>query len=1139
MPHAPDSGLLILQGNRLESLRDVVIAWLSAHPPGPLDEEVFVVQSTAAAEWLKQSLASSTGICAATRFDLPGRFLWRTYRSMLGPLVDAAPTLDADALTWRLMRLLPRHLERPSFAAVARYLDRRGAERRLSLARRLADLFDQYQVYRPDWLDAWEAGRAVLLSSDGGSRPMPDDARWQAELWRSLVADLPSSARSATRPRVHRAFLDAIAADRAPADALPRRVVVFGAAYLNAQTLEALAALSKRLPVLCAIPNPCRYHWADVIEGREAMRTERQRLPSKSASLATVPLEAMHLHAPPLLAAWGRQGRDFMRLLDTVDESATLRERFDLPRIDVFDDDPGTTLLTQVQAGIRDLVAPADQPLRAVAADDRSIVFAVAHGVQREVETLQDALLGRFADGSLRPRDVVVMVPDIETFAPSIRAVFGRHDRDDPRFVPFDIADLRTRGSDPLVVALEWLLTLPDRRVGLHEVRDLLEVPAAARRSGIDGPSVPGLFDWLEGAGVRWGLDATHREDLGLGAAGDANTWRFGLRRMLLGYATGASGDFAGVAPFDEIGGLETASVGALIALVDRLERWRAQVAQPATPTEWAARCRALLGDFFAPVDDRERLTIAVLQGSLAAWLEACDAADFDEPVPLAVVREAWLGRLDGLDATRRFFGGGITFCTLMPLRSVPFEVVCLLGMNERDFPRKQARADFDLVALPGQRRPGDRSRHDDDRYLMLEALLSARRALYISWSGRNARDDALQPPSVLVSQLRDHVASRWTAADGGDVLAQLTVEHPLQPFSRRYFDGGSLVTFAREWRGAHAGPRAVAPFDANTSPAPDERTELGIADLARFLKNPVRVFFDARLGVRVRAEAERADDDEPFTLDGLDAYQLREALIDAFDDEPEGARDEAVLVRKLRSLTRSGALPLFARGDAIADEAAAMVRAMRARWRALAQAYPRTQDKEPVRFAANDLALDDWIDGLRSDGTTKVRLAMRPSRLLRTKTQPRTAALRDVWVATLAASACGDVFQTIVVGCDATLTLPPLDRAEAAAHLADLLGAWSQGMQAPLPFAVETAIAWASSGGNGKRARDAYEGGYGDTRGERDDFALRRAFDDFEALVDAGFASWADRLFGPFVAWSRTARIDAHADVASDREAA
>ncbi len=1106
MQRAPAAGLLILQGNRLEALRDVVVAWLSEHPLDPLDEEVFVVQSTAAAEWLKRSLATSTGVCAAARFDLPARFLWRTYRAMLGSAVDSAPTLDADALTWRLMRLLPSHLDRPSFAPVARYLAGRGADRRLSLARRLADLFDQYQVYRPEWLDAWESGRAVLVSADGRSRPLPDDARWQAELWRTVVADLPVTARSATRPRVHRAFVEAVDAGRPPANALPRRVVVFGAAYLNAQTLEALAALSTRLPVLCAIPNPCRYHWADVIEGRELLQARRQRLPTKREPLATVSLDAMHLHAPPLLAAWGRQGRDFMRLLDAVDDSESLRERFDLPRIDVFDDGPGATLLGQVQAAIRDLVAPIEQPRRAVAADDRSIVFTVAHGVQREVEALQDALLARFADGSLKPRDVVVMVPDIEVFAPAVRAVFGRYGRDDPRFVPFDIADLRTRGSDPLVVALEWLLTLADQRIGLHDVRDLLEVPAAARRAGIDGPSVPGLFTWLEDAGVRWGLDVAHRADLGLGAAGDANTWRFGLRRMLLGYASGASGDFAGVAPFDEVGGLETAAVGALIALVERLERWRTRIADAATPVEWAARCRALLADFFAPVDDRERLTVAVLNGALGAWLDACESADFRETVPLAVVREAWLGRLDGLDATRRFFGGGVTFCTMMPLRSVPFEVVCLLGMNERDFPRRQARADFDLLALPGQRRPGDRSRHDDDRYLMLEALLSARRALYVSWSGRNARDDVLEPPSVLVSQLRDHLASCWTSADGGDVLAQLTVEHPLQPFSRRYFEGGPLATSAREWRVAHDGPRVVTASPANAPDEAPERVELGLAALAGLLRNPVRVFFETTLGVRVRETNERADDDEPFALTGLASYQLRETLITAFADADDAA-DDAVLARALRSLKRSGALPLFARGDVLADDAASMVRAMRARWRETARAYPRTIDPRPVRFEANGLVLADAIAGLRSDGRDTVRVAMRPSRLLLKNGRVSIGKLCDVWLAALALSASAQPVATILIGCDATVRLEAPADVEAAAQLERLLDAWTRGLREPLPFAVRTAVAWVASGGNGTARAPRTKAASTISAASATISRCAASFDDFEALRDAGFA--------------------------------
>ncbi|MGA8010209.1 MAG: exodeoxyribonuclease V subunit gamma, partial [Thiomonas sp.] len=331
-------GLLILQGNRLELLRDSVLHWLAQQPLAPLEEEIFLVQSNGAAEWLKMALAAQRGICAATRVELPARFLWRAYRQVLGPAaVPPQSALDKSVLTWRLMRLLPQRLQLPALAPLAQYLQGHDAQRRLQLARKLADLYDQYQIYRNDWLDAWADGQAVLIDAGGKPTPLPQDQRWQALLWREILAELSDEERASIRPQVQRAMLQALDA-AARSATLPRRVVLFGASHLPGATLDALVALSRHVQILVALPNPCRYHWADIIEGRELLRDTPARRPLRADNLAAIGLEAMHAHAHPLLAAWGRQGRDFMRQLDAFDARAVMQDEPELPREGVFDD---------------------------------------------------------------------------------------------------------------------------------------------------------------------------------------------------------------------------------------------------------------------------------------------------------------------------------------------------------------------------------------------------------------------------------------------------------------------------------------------------------------------------------------------------------------------------------------------------------------------------------------------------------------------------------------------------------------------------------------------------------------------------------------------------------------------------------
>ena len=515
---------MVLHSQRAEDLADTVFAWLARHPLAPLEEEVFLVQSNGMAEWLKMALAahpSAGGICAASRVELPARFLWRSYRQTLGrQAVPADSPLDKTPLTWRLMRQLPALLADPAlapvFAPVAGFLAHGGADRQLQLCRRLADLFDQYQVYRSDWLNAWARGDDDLPGASATqTRPVPEDQRWQPALWRALIAPLDEAGRAALRPALHQQVVDRLLSGEPTASPLPRRVVLFGMTHLPLPALQVLTALAEHSQVLMAIPNPCRFHWADIIDGRELLQMQRRRLPLRGGrDLAAVPLEAMHAHGHPLLAAWGRQGRDFIRQLDAFDDVQRAQARFELPRLDLFDDDPvaEAPLLQRVQARIRDLVPLAEHAEAPLQPEDRSIVFHSAHSPVRELEVLHDQLLTLLAAppvpgrAPLQPRDIVVMVPDIEPLAPAIRAVFGQYPRQDARHIPFDITDLGQRRVSPLVAALDWLLRLPQQRCRFSELRDLLEVPALARRLGLTADDLPRLALWMNGAGLRWGL---------------------------------------------------------------------------------------------------------------------------------------------------------------------------------------------------------------------------------------------------------------------------------------------------------------------------------------------------------------------------------------------------------------------------------------------------------------------------------------------------------------------------------------------------------------------------------------------------------------------------------------------------------
>jgi exodeoxyribonuclease V gamma subunit len=1158
MPQAAplQPGFMIVQSNRLEDLRQLAVGWMRRYPLGPLENEIILVQSNGIAQWLKLALAADPddadgggcGIAAAIDVQLPARFLWQAYRGLLARgSIPASSLLDRAPLTWRLMRLLPELLAQPGFEPLRRFLDGDGdLRKRHQLSERLADLLDQYQVYRADWLADWAAGRDVLRTVGGGTRTLDAEQSWQPALWRAMLADVGPDGLAQSRAGVHQRFIERLAElDEVPAG-LPRRVMVFGISSMPAQTLEALAAMSRFVQVLLCVHNPSQYHWGDIVADKDLLRHEYRRQQRRPGTPAQLDADAMHAHGQPLLAAWGKQGRDYISLLDRYDEPAEYSDLFKdvvSGRIDLFGAEPPQTLLAQLQNDVLDLrplletrqTWPPVDPRQ-----DRSIRFELSHSPQREVEVLHDQLLSRFnADPTLRPRDVIVMVPDIDAYAPHIRAVFGQLAREDLRYVPFTIADQGQRGREPLLIAVELLLKLPDSRFAVSEVLDLLDVPAVRARFGIAEEHLPVIHRWIEGAGVRWGVDGAHREQFGMPAALDQNSWRFGLRRMLLGYAVGGGEALGEIEPYDEVGGLDATLAGLLAELLARLEMAREELSQPATPAVWTTRLRALLSVFLQVEDDRDALHVDRLVSLLEDWAALCRDGGLEDELPLSVVREAWLAGLDQGGLTQRFLSGAVNFCTLMPMRAIPFRVVCLLGMNDGDFPRIQRPMDFDLMG--GDYRPGDRSRREDDRYLLLEALLSAREQLYVSWIGRSIQDNSARAPSVLIGQLRDHLAAGWRLARGEGSAAlpdslslvdALSCEHPLQPFSRRYFGAEDhaddqawphYFTYAREWRDALS-PAAARSEVAVLPPLPVTEP-LPLSTLVDFLVNPVAAFLRQRLNVRFDRELPTSEDNEAFELDGLQTWQLQHELSERLRDWAETGEADASLPPRLdmemQRLQRQGRLPMAAFGEFAARRLEVPLPALLARYReALVEWEQPVAGQFVIRHESRadpELVIEDWAEGLRRNADGRLARVELVSSKLHQGTSLRWHVLVRYWVRHLALQTIGEPVSSVLVSMTDTVVLKPLPLLRATEALDVLLGAWREGMQSPLPVACKTAFAWLEEGD--RAAALVYDGGFNGKGEAAQSAALARVYADYAALTaDGSFGDWAQALYGPLL---------------------
>ncbi len=1165
--HLP--GFMVLHGNRLEDLRTLLIGFLKSQPLAVLQPEVILVQSNGMKNWLEMALADedALGICAATRMELPGGYLWQVYRAVLG--ADAVPhhmVFDKANLLWRLMRLLPTlAAANPVYAPLQRYLGAGAEGRRLyQLAQQIADVFDGYQSYRADWLGDWAAGQDILGAHDGQAQALDDTQRWQAQLWRDVCADVGASLADASRSSVHARFMAEMkklvqryqANGQVPAG-VPPRIVVFGISSLSMQTVEALAILGQMCQVLMLVQNPCQYFWGDIVEGhaqlRQQLRQRQQAKPQRDGSRQGRLFDEAPAHAVghPLLASWGKQGRDYLHQLNEFDQVEAYRGR--VSRVDAFVD-PVVGLaqpsqLAQLQSAILNL-----EPLPAQAVplspSDRSIVLASTHSAQRELEVLHDALLAWFdADAELQARDVMVMVPDMESFAPHIHAVFGRFARGLPRHIPYSVADTTARQS-PMVQALEQLLQLPESHISLLDWLSLFEVSAVRHRFGLTPADITQLQEWLSSAGVRWGLDASHRQRWGIpdtSPGADQNTWAFGLRRLLLGYAVAEGACWAATLPQAAIRSLDGALISHLLEWVEAISATLQVLSSAQTPQQWCATLGALVERFFLAEDDADERMVQRLLEPLEVWLRACTEAQLETPLALDVVREHWLSQIADVGLTQRFFGGGVQFGTLMPMRSIPFKVVCLLGMNDGAYPRQSAPRDFDLMAQSW--RAGDRSRREDDRYLFLEAILSARERLYISWQGHSASDNAEQPPSVLVAQLIDYLHSGWSPARAVD-------QQPLQAYSEVYFlQGSAFQTFDQEWARLHG----LADADSNAlaghaaaAPNPAPPLALRLEDMRQLLRQPVEVFFCARLHIRYEDLQAPVPDLEPFSLNGLEKYQVGQALLKASDAQ-----------RGLQALKLSGRLPMAAFGDrlqATFERELALVLERRTGWRekfteaSPALAISLNVDGHTITGTLNDLwrsrrpgapaAADTDADA----EYVYLQLGQRLGAVLEGSKDERVARghiVAGLWVNHVIACASGWQLTSVQLGLDGQVVFQPLAPDQALNIVRDWLRAYHAAWAQALPVACKTAWAYLQAKAKAQRllaeqpdkpekqknphdaAEAVFEDGF-QAAGERSASPyLSRAFDSYQD-IEADLAHWAEVIYGAMASHAAGSDADA-----------
>ncbi len=1047
--------------NRIEVLADDLLSRLAGPRDDVFQADTVVVPHTAARRHLQLELARREGVCAQVAFEYLAHWLWLQV-ARVQPGVQAESPFDAASLAWRLYALFQDAAFVREHPPLADYL---GANREdpvlaYELATAAAAHLEQYITYRPDWLLRWQRQPGARLTSN------PHEP-WQAAAWSRIVTGLGLDGANPI-DAVGRQ-LEAAGPDAARRFGLPAVVHVFALPAIPPLYLAALQSLARFIDLHVYALNPCREYWFDLVDPRQLDRLE-----------AAGRGEAREVRNT-LLSSWGKQAQSALGLLTGIDES----ER--TAWVESYQTSGRGSLLGRLQDAILDLADLAPGSLRPEEGD-RSIEVHVAHSLTRELEVLHDRLLDLFAaDPTLRPSDILVVTPDLEAAAPLVDAVFGTAPA--PRHIPYAMTGRRRSGVNAPVRAFLQLLALAASRCTASEVFDLMQQPVVSARFGLDDEGLQQVHAWIIGAGVHWGLDAPHVAAQQL-PSHVAHTFADGLARLFLGYAS--PGDdpqpFAGYLPRGDAEGSAALPLGAFWRFSTALRELVTCMAQPHTPAAWARLLHQAAEDFILP--DRQAMDDWLeLQGAIDALVADIRRAGFDGPVAAPVVRAALERALED-----RAHGGTptgrVSFAGMNSLRSLPFRVVCAIGMNHGAFPTPDRPSEFDLMAATP--RAGDRQRRTDQRTLFLDLLLSARDVFHLSYAGRSIRDNAPMPASVLVAELLD-VLVPATAADpmAADSLrrarAALVVEHPLQPFSPVAFDPGSdrrqrsfdadLAQALRDGLGdAAARVDVVASGDPSggevpetadsddvaepalrffprplADPGPDSRV-VTVRQLVEFFGNPSRYILRRRLGIELLRDEPALEDDEPFVPDFEGRSRLAARLL------PELLR--GIDAQAARQLARLGTeLPPGALGDAELDTELAALRGF-------AGAVRRETAAPTVRPVQLGVQID--VDG--QDWRIHEAFAdLRPQGLVRWRyDDERASDILNAWIPHLLLCAAlpeGVAPRTTWIARRIATRYDPLPAEEARSRLGSLLALYRDGLTRPVAFFPRSSWAFVQSG--------------------------------------------------------------------------
>lgn len=956
----------IYYSNSLDILAEKLTSVLQDNPLPPLENEAFIIQSEGMAYWLRLKLASTLGCASGFNMLFPGNFCRN--------LCD--PGQYNDNITWEIFAILADSNFILSHPALDNYLRGRDERKLLQLARRMDQLFSEYLIYRHDMLLEWENGK------EGES----EQEAWQAELWRRLAG-------LTRRAAEFQSLLD----DPAQAK-LPARISVFGVSTLPPLFLRFLHRISSRCEVNLYLPCATEHFWADIRSEKELLRLDE----SES-------YESGH----PLLSSLAKQGREFFSELMQLDESGQYLTALD------FHQPPRNSALEIIQSDILNMRPP--QKSYEWVDSDRSIDIHNCHSPLREVEVLHDQILALLDENPhLQPSDILVTMSDVESYAPWVRAVFGscpvlkKH---------FRISDRTQNFSDPKAQAFIDLLAFMQGRQEAPQLLALLDYDIIREQAGLEEDELPALRELVTELNIRWGISAKERSQRHHIDIGGQNSWKAGIDRLMLGYATGEVDEIIGdILPYRP--GIDYELVGRFVFWLERVFDWCAVLnSRSRGVSEWKNILNHL---------GREILGISGSDEDKQSWL-TMQTGIADPQVSLKAIAEYVTHELSSEGGRGAFLGGGISFCALRPMRAVPFKVVVMMGMDYNRFPRRNSREGYNLMQQHTQN--CDRNPRNDDRQLFLETVLSAGSKLIITYSGYSQKDLSVCPPSVCVSELTDTLER--TFRHERDIFDCVCTNHPLQPFSRRYFDGSDSRLFSYNQNSTAQSQKPQQSFINSKIKNENAPQQISLEQLIRFWLNPAEYFAKNTLQVFFPRQANEISTEETIETDALTKYKINNTLLDyAINSSIE--HGEQVLCAK-------GELPPLELGKALGCSVSSEVKSFSEKI-----GKPHFLPTRSVTVELEGITITANLNSLIDEGVLQYRMGkIKGKDLIR------------FWLTHLIACCDNEYTISRIIGTDSTVKLAPA--ANPQQHLQALCNYYMNGLERPLPFAPQTSYSFVS----------------------------------------------------------------------------